>query len=283
MRRVSIVALFIASLCGISWEGFGQQNPSFALRPAGAVTVRVSTSRITNLIFPGVIRTGIKVSNDIMVQKVKGVENVIELKAMRKGFVPTSVSVFAVTGRVYSFLVEYSDSARDFDFLVSDDTTACVAPGATEVGVVLTGMPVNAQTLQADGDSLSSIRFLNRSGEYERVRLRLRGIYLKDSLLWLAFDLRNRSLVPYKIDYLRVYSTDKKKVKRAASHETDIEPKYLPRLPVAGGQATIPFCAAFEPFTLSKGERLWIEVGETNGARTIKLRLKAKILLNARQ
>jgi Domain of unknown function (DUF4138) len=283
MCRMANVALFIASLfCGTSYKGFGQTNPPFSLRPMGAAIVRVSTGRITNLIFPGAVRTGIKVSNDILVQKVKGVDNVIELKAMRKGFSPTGVSIFSVAGRIYSFLVEYSDSAEEYDFSVVD-TNGRIGVAGQNGQLVLAGMPATAQALRADADSLIIGGYLSQTQEYERVRLRLRGIYLKDSLLWIAFDLRNRSLVPYKTDYLRVYSTERKRVKRTASHESDINPKYLPGLPVAGGQSTAAFCAAFAPFTLSKGETLNVEIGEANGGRTIKMMLSPKILLKARQ
>lgn len=283
MCRMTNVALFIASLlCGISYKGLSQVNPPFSLRPMGAVTVRVSTGRITNLIFPGAIRTGIKVSNDILVQKVKGVDNVVELKAMRKGFLPTGVSIFSVAGRIYSFLVEYSDSAEVYDFSVVD-TIGRIGVAGQNGELVMAGMPATAKALRADADSLTIGGYLSQTQEYEKVRLRLRGIYLKDSLLWIAFDLRNRSLVPYKIDYLRVYSTERKMVKRTASHESDINPKYLPGLPVVAGQCTVAFCAAFDPFTLSKGETLNVEIGEVSGGRTLKMVLSPKILLKARQ
>jgi hypothetical protein len=54
-------------------------------------------------------------------------------------------------------------------------------------------------------------------------------------------------------------------------------------LPIVGGQATSAFCAAFKPFTLSKGHRLYIEVGEANGERSLKMVLKPTILLKARK
>jgi len=277
-----IVALFVASLCFFSQNSVAQSKPSFSLIPVGAVPVMVSTGRITNLIFPGAIRTGVKVSNDIMVQKVKGVDNVVEIKAMRKGFSPTSVSVFTTKGRVYSFLVQYSDSPGDVDFTIADDTTASKKLVNISGGVILSDMPVGAAALQGDADSLSAIHFLNRGSTYEKVRLRLRGLYFKDSLLWLTFDLRNRSLIPYRIDFLRVYSTDRKKVKRMASHESDITPIFQAGSSLVTGRSTVPFCAAFEPFTLPKGERLCIELGETNGGRTIILRLNPSVLLKAR-
>jgi conjugative transposon TraN protein len=277
-----IVMFFVAVFFGITKPVSAQQIASFTLHPAGVVQVLVSTGRITNLIFPGPVRTGIKVSNDILVQKVNGVENVVELKAMRKGFPPTSVSVFSAAGRVYSFMVEYSDTAKDFDFFVGDDPAGRSDASTKHIGTVPSGMQVDAQTLQMDVDTLSGIQFMHHSVRYAKVRLRLRGIYLKDGLLWLMFDLQNRSQVPYRIDFLRVYSAGSAKVKRTAAHEAEISPKYLPALPVVSGKAETPFCAAFAPFTLVKGERLCVEVGEANGGRTMKLRVKSKILLKAR-
>lgn len=282
MCRMITVTLFVASLMSISSIGVCQVEPAFVLRAMGVAAIKVSTGRITNLVFPGAIRTGIKVSNDIMVQRVKGVDNVIELKAMRKGFSPTSVSVFSGAGQMYSFLVEYCDSAKAYDFSIVDTIGGNRTP--VQAGqLMFSGMPCTAESLGSDADSLSKCGFLHRKEGYEGMRLRLRGIYLMDSLLWFTFDLRNHSLVPYKIDYLRVYSTEKRKIKRTASHEADVEPKYLQPLPVVAGQGEGQFCVGFEPFTLAKSENLCVELGEANGGRTIKMTLDSKILLKARK
>lgn len=281
-RRICVVFFILVSMASIQ-EGFCQQVPSYSLKPMGTAIVEVSTNRITNLIFPGPVRTGIKVSNDIQMQKVKGVDNVIELKAMRKGFPPTGVSVFTSAGRVYSFQITYNGEAKDYDFAVADTSADPIGIPAHAAGIILSDMPVTGGELAAATDSIQRKGFMRRSVTREKIRFSLRGIFLKDSLMWLVFEVRNRSQIPYKVDYLRLYGMDRKQVKRAAAHETDIEAKYIPGLPVVGGRQASIFSIAYVPFTISDKQWLNIEIGEQGGERTIKLRLKSSILLKARK
>jgi len=51
----------------------------------------VTLDKMTNILFPGAVRMGVKVSRDVLVQKVRGVENVIEVKAAHRGFQPTNL------------------------------------------------------------------------------------------------------------------------------------------------------------------------------------------------
>jgi hypothetical protein len=108
--------------------------------------------QMTNLVFPVAIRTGIKVSRDVLVQKVKGVENVIELKAARPHFAPTNLSVFGLDGRLYSFDLEYSDNPPVLNFAVVPAPT----PAKRSLSILrkppllLTDLPVDQETLARD-------------------------------------------------------------------------------------------------------------------------------------
>src|SRR5450631_3344700 len=95
-----------------------QEGPSFILTGMIAQKVPVTYNRMTNLVFPMAIRAGIKVSREVLVQKVKGVDNVIELKAARPHFAPTNLSVFGLDGRLYTFELEYADSPPVLSFTV---------------------------------------------------------------------------------------------------------------------------------------------------------------------
>src|SRR5690348_9960629 len=86
------------------------QEPGFIVTGLGSIAVPATTNKMTNLIFPAPIQTAVKVSRDILVQKVHGVANVIELKAARPEFPETNLSVYGKDGQVYSFIVRY---ARD--------------------------------------------------------------------------------------------------------------------------------------------------------------------------
>ena len=114
MKKLFMMVAFLVTLAFVR----AQELPSFTLTALTAQKVPVTEHKMTNLVFPMAIRTGIKVSRDVLVQKVKGVENVIELKAARPHFSPTNLSVFGLDGRLYSFDLEYSDNPPVLNFAV---------------------------------------------------------------------------------------------------------------------------------------------------------------------
>jgi len=58
------------------------------------------------------------------VQKVRGVENVIELKALKRDFPPTNLAVYGKDGRLYSFVLHYVEDTSALDYRVVPDVAA---------------------------------------------------------------------------------------------------------------------------------------------------------------
>ena len=248
-----------------------QTKPSFTLAALPAQPIPVSYNKMTNLVFPAPIRTGIKVSKEILVQKVKGVENVIELKAARPHFVATNLSVFGVDGRLYSFDLEYVDSPKVLSFLVVT-TTALLSP------VELTGLPVNENELDTAAGYLTAKKgFFHRSTHNEKMRLQLRGIYCKDSLLWLVLHLNNHSLIPYHPGFLRLFIIDRTQVKRRAIQQVPVDPVYAKLPSSVKGRAA--FAVGLPLFTLAKDKKLLLELVERGGGRVLTLPIGSKTLL----
>lgn len=255
------------------------QGAGFQLEGIGSVMVPVTGSKMTNIIFPEPIQTGVKVSREVLAQKVKGVENVIELKAVKRGFVPTNLSVYGRDGRLYSFTLRYVDDTSVLNYRVT------ASEKATGGSVLLTGLPASLPagetTLHEDADRLRRLKpFLNVCKRVEGLRLRLTGIYLRDSLEWLVFALTNKTVIPYRPDGLRTYLLDSKQVKRKAQQQVDLDPVYM------GGWSTMENTArmavGFEPFTVLKGKRLVVEVVGKDGS-SVQLKIKAKHLLKTRK
>jgi conjugative transposon TraN protein len=259
-----------------------QVNPSFALTAMTAQKIPVTDHKMTNLVFPVQIRTGIKVSKDVLVQKVKGIDNVIELKAARPRFAPTNLSVFGVDGRLYSFDLEYAENPTALTFIVVNDSNVRnSAASAFPSPVELTGLPVNENELEADAISfLGKKAFLHRSTYNEMMRLQLRGTYCKDSLLWLVLQLRNHSLIAYRTEYLRLYIVDRKQVKRMAVQQVPIDPVWE-KLPSSVDRKAA-FAVGLPLFTLAKDKKLILELAERGGGRVLMLPIGYKALLMAR-
>jgi conjugative transposon TraN protein len=275
--RIMGIVLFILLLLGV--KALEAQTTPFTLTGIGSQPVPVTLNKMTNLVFPVKIRKGIKVSREIQAQKVQGVENVIELKAVRKDFTPTNLSVFGVDGRLYTFDLQYAESPPVLRFQVVNVGTQT----EVEPSVQLTGLPVDEVRLEGDAKQLSQRRgFLHLSAENERMGLSLTGIYLKDSLLWFTVHVRNRSLIAYHPEYLGITITDKKKIKRTAAQGQEQVPILWNLPPEIPGHCVQSFAVGFTPFTIPKDKKLIIRMAEQGGGRTLTLTIKPKVLLKAR-
>lgn len=265
---------------------FSQVDHAYTLVGLESKQVPITVTRMTSLIFPAGIKTGIKVSRDIAIQKVQGLENVLEVKALKANFPPTNVSVYCVDGKLYSFDLYYLDSPAVVNYAIvnapSGSTLAVTRIPAPIIPVRISGLPVDEVTLGNDADSIAGLkRFLHCRTASNRMRLRLKGIYIKDSLIWMALQVSNLSQVPYRPDYLRLYVVDKKRGKRVAVQQVAIMPVYQ-HLPdeIASGKTS--FCVGFPLFTISDNKKLHLEISELNGGRMLALEFTNKTLLKAK-
>jgi conjugative transposon TraN protein len=276
--------LIIAGLLVIGTFVRAQVVPSFTLTALTAQKVPVTEHKMTNLVFPVAIRTGIKVSRDVLVQKVKGVDNVIELKAARAHFEPTNVSVFGMDGRLYSFELEYADNPTVLNFAVVPAPFENMPIGRQgKPLLLLTGLPVDQSMLAEDARTLAKEKeFLHATTRHEKMQLRVEGIYLKDSLLWFTLRIRNTAQVPYYPEYIRLFIQDRTKAKRTAIQQAAVEPVYSVVPDQIAGRSCQRFALGFPLFTVPSDKNLWLEVAERSGGRLLKLRISHKMVLKAR-
>src|SRR5258707_3186751 len=71
--------------------------------------VEVTYNKTSNIVFPTVIKSVDRGSRDVIVQKAKGVGNVLQLKAGKENFPETNLTVITSDGTLHQFTVNYSD------------------------------------------------------------------------------------------------------------------------------------------------------------------------------
>jgi conjugative transposon TraN protein len=278
MKALTQIVIIISTMT--LWSpGYGQLLPSFSLNPIGAQKIAITTNKMTNLIFPGTIRAGIKISREVTVQKVKGLENVIEIKAARKGFVPTNISIFCTDGNLYSFDLYYREDPDTMNFQISQVTVATAIPRASTV--LQTALPVPEPQLYEDALKMEREGFMRKSAKNQKMRATLRGLYVKDSLLWLVCRLSNRSHVPFQPAYVRLFIVDRKRGKRTAIQQVPLTPVYIAPVGVVAGSGTQTLAVAYSIFTVAKEKKLVLEIAEENGGRLLTIPLSHKIVLRA--
>ena len=271
MKKGIIVLLVMGRIL----TAFGQET-AFQVEGMGSATLPVTVDKMTNIIFPGPIQSAVKVTRDVLAQKVKGVENVIELKAIRRGFPPTNLSVYGRDGRLYSFVLKYVADTAVLNYrVVLPDVDA----GA---GIRVAGLPVDGTKLQADAEQLASQHgFLHEVCRSGRLRFRMEGIWLRDSLQWFVFSVSNESVVAYRPVRLRFYLVDAERISRRAEQEVEVNPVYTGPAGYLPGYQSEHFAIGFEPFTVPKGKRLVVALQGQDG-RMLVLRVKGGVVLHER-
>lgn len=243
--------------------------------------LEITFNKTTSVVFPTVIKSVDRGSKDILAQKAKGVENILQLKAARHGFPQTNLTVITSDGSIHQFTVDYTN----------EPATLVINIDANQEEERTTPQKLIFQTDMSETEmenyaleiinAKRSIRFVNES-QY-RIRLALRGIYIRDNVIFYHFRIDNRSNINYDVDFLRFYIQDRQKVKRTASQEVGITPVYVfGETDNIKGQTTEDVVYALEKFTIPDAKRLVIEMFEKNGGRNLSLSIRNNTIVNAR-
>ena len=123
--------------------------------------------------------------------------------------------------------------------------------------------------------------YLHVSTKEGKVKLTLKGMYLRDSLLWLYMTWNDESAFGFVPGYVRCSIRQAHHWKRMAMQEALLEPVYrdLPSGVVDGEGAIL---VGLKPFVLAKDKRLVVQVGERNGGRGLELKIASHLMFNTR-
>lgn len=111
----------------------------------------------------------------------------------------------------------------------------------------------------------------------------LKGIYIHNGKYYFHTELRNRTNVPFQIDFINFKVVDKKVAKRTVVQERPMIPlrTYKP-LDEIGGKLTEQNVFLLDQFTISDDKVLLIEIFEKNGGRHQTLQVENSDLIKAR-
>jgi len=237
----------------------------------------VGFNKTTNLIFPFPLKSVDRGSQDIIVQKAKGVTNILQVKADREGFPETNLSIVTTDGKFYSFLVNYNQNPDTLNLSFAADS---LKRGDRSI---LAGEELDAESFELLKHAVEGKKsFLHLHKSQQRVDLALSGIYLVNNAMLFSFKVRNKSLVGYVPEFTRFSVVDKRRAKRTAIQEREIIPLYGREGNAIGGSQSVSMVVAFEAFTIASSQELLVQIGEKNGGRLLQLHISARRLLKAR-
>jgi conjugative transposon TraN protein len=263
IRRIQICILSTFFTC---LQGFCQS-------PIPSYPLSVTFQKTTNIIFPYRIEKADIGSADVISHKDTKLENVLFLKANRKDFVPTNLSVYTSDGRFYSFIIKYNESPDTLNIIFTKECNVSVTPIDS----------VNDEKLDSDvNEVLKQPSFLQRSTSSEEMKTALKGIYIRDHLLWFKIDIQNNSMIDYSPEYIRFFIRDKHQAKRTAVQETELTPRWQTPGKCIPGEGKVSYIFGFPAFTIARQKKLVIQVSERNGGRILNLTIPAKAILKSR-
>lgn len=265
----SIVILITTALLCIAVSSVSAQVKS--LEPH---RIQITTGKTSNIIFQHNIVSVDRGSMDVLAQKAKGVENILQLKAAHDSLAETNLSVVTADGRLNSFILTYSPYPSILNYSLAGDPR--------QGTIYLSSDKVNqAELLNYSKMAVNSRKVLGgiRKKEFG-VEFKLTGIYIFNNIMYFRIKIDNRSNITYDIDQLRFYIRDQKKAKRTASQETEITPVHIyenTAKVLAMDAKTLVI--ALPKFTIPDKKYLAIQLMEANGGRHLELHVKNKKIM----
>lgn len=260
----------IGCLLFMTIGAFAQQTSKNNLSKIESDSLLIAYSKTTNIIFPFAIKSVDKGSPDILVQKAKGLENILQIKAAQKGFIQTNLTVVTADGKLYSFVLNYDEQFPQLNLTLNKTKSEGQE-------IYFSDELENPQNVQG----YSKLAFYDKKklrGEKESnydIDFRLNGIFIHDEIMYYRIKVTNNSKINYDIDQLRFFIRDTKKVKRTASQEIEINPIYiLNNVAKIDGETENTFVFALPKFTIPEKKYLAIQLMEKNGGRHVELHVK---------
>ncbi|MDI3321357.1 conjugative transposon protein TraN [Pinibacter soli] len=270
-----IVMLAMSVLFFVKAHG-QSKDASIELRGIKQYALEIGYCKTSNIIFPAKVVSVDRGSQTIIIQRAKGAENILQLKAAKKQFPETNLTIVTADGKFYSFLVNYSDAPQMLNVSIGQEQEKDEQP------ILLNGGRDIFLLEKEKSEIAKQHSFLRRKHTNQKVSINLRGIYLGEQSMWFSFGLKNKSFIDYKPADFRFFIKDKHRSKRMAVQEHEVVPVCSSELSALKGLEDTSIVVAFIPFTIPSTKRLVISVSEEGGARELVLRIKHNVLVKAR-
>jgi len=278
----------IALILGFAGQSYAQDSikTPLALGKIEPYRMEVTYDKTSHLIFPTAIRYVDLGSEYLIAGKAEDAENVLRVKASVRDFEPeTNFSVITNDGRFYSFNVYYSSYPEAMSYNLLTMQKAVDRTNGNDV--LFEELGNNSPSLA--GLLLETIykkdkRIVKHIGAKSfGIQFILKGIYIHNGKYYFHTELRNRTNVPFEIDFINFKVVDKKVAKRTVVQERPLTPlrTYKPLDGIAG-KSTEQNVFLLDQFTIADDKVLLIEIFEKNGGRHQTLQVENSDLIKSR-
>lgn len=269
MKIVKIVIIVCVFLAGVSGSAQYDSKAEFN-------NIQLSCSKTTSILFPYAVKSLDIGSRDVLVQKAKGVENILLLKAGKQNFAQTNLTVVTADGRLFSFILNFDDLCPtlniDAGLRVSEDKQLLFSlENENQKEIKEYAMLALSKKRKVIG--LDTKR--------AAIELKVDGIFIHQDIMYFRVFLGNDSKINYDVDQLRFFIRDQRKSKRTASQEIEITPLLCTGdFSRISDQSETTVVFALSKFTIPEKKKFTMQVFEKNGGRHLELDIKNRNLVN---
>lgn len=229
--------------------------------------IDISDQQTTSLLFPYPIASVDRGSQDILAQKPKGVENVLQIKAAQEQFMQSNLTVVTTDGRLYNFQICYNHEPGTLAYDFSNVGKQAL--------VSLTDLEkadrINALASAAYHDRN---RISIKESDYG-ITLSITGMFVADDHFFYRITIANESNISYDIEQLRFFVKDQKRSKRTASQEVEIVPlTYWSQVEKVPANGIKTFVAVLPKFTIPDRKNLYLQLTEKSGGRHLQMKVR---------
>ncbi|MBS7230958.1 conjugative transposon protein TraN [Flavobacterium psychroterrae] len=266
MKKYKVITALLMMFVSVS--GFSQFMATTIAKPKEDFkSIGISFSKTTSIIFPYSIKSIDKGSTEILVQKAKGAENILLLKAGVQNFRQTNLTVITADAKLYGFVINYDEECPVLNFMVDkaqsvDQEVLFSSENENQNKIELYSKLALSKTKKVSGISKSSYG----------IKLEMNGIFIQQDIMYFRLVLQNKSRIGYDIDQLRFFICDQKKAVRTATQEIELEPIYstlqVSKIPDASKLSVV---VAVPKFTIPEKKILTIQLIEKDGGRHLEL------------
>ena len=288
MGMVSVATAQTSDNTGDLFEGYTKKITYDRMIPPHGL--EVTFDKTCHVIFPAAIAYVDLGSANIIAGKADGAENVIRVKAAKRGFKgETNMSVITEDGAYYSFNVKYAREPRILNVEMTDfihDGEAVNRPN-NSMNIYLKELgsesPVLVRLVMKSIWKENKRRVKHIGSKSFGIQFLLKGIYTHNGLLYFHTEIKNSSNVPFDVDFITWKIVDKKVAKRTANQEQVIQPLRTQNFVLnVAGNSNERTVWTMDKFTLPDDKCLMVELAEKNGGRHQSFTIENTDLVRAR-
>ena len=288
MGIVSVATAQTSDNTGDLFEGYTKKITYDRIIPPHGL--EVTFDKTCHVIFPAAIAYVDLGSANIIAGKADGAENVIRVKAAKRGFKgETNMSVITEDGAYYSFNVKYAREPCILNVEMADfihDGEAVNRPN-NSMNIYLKELgsesPVLVRLVMKSIWKENKRRVKHIGSKSFGIQFLLKGIYTHNGLLYFHTEIKNSSNVPFDVDYIIWKIVDKKVAKRTAIQEQVIQPLRTQNFVMnIDGNTSERTVWTMDKFTMPDDKCLVVELAEKNGGRHQSFVIENTDLVRAR-